>query len=327
LLSPDRLKQLYSTMLYCRLIEEEARRLFDESAAAANRRAVDSHEATEVGAIIGLQATDCVALRQRRNFVGGFILGAPLKQVFSQICSQATTLNHLPARAKQRPKAPLIISGTPSASARINISTGVALAYKTQKKPGVVVVFSGEDATALASWREALDFAAANKLPVVHVVQDELGSESASYGSQSSVDAAACDKGVPTLIVDADDVVAVYRVVHEAIRRARQGHGPALIACKAYRWLGYPEVAPLPHQPSLEEAASEKSNDPISRMEIYLEQKGLWSTGWKEKLVKNFRRQLDAAMPFAQRPSPSKAFGNRKQSSEDMNSGLAVRRH
>jgi pyruvate dehydrogenase E1 component alpha subunit len=187
-------------------------------------------------------------------------------------------------------------------AARLNISTGVALVYKMQKRPGVVVAFSGNDSMALASWQEAMDFAVANKLPIVHVVQDDLGGESANPQGRSSADTSADDIGMPTLIVDGNDVVAVYRVAQEAIRRAREDHGPTLIACKTHRWPGYSGIAPAQHRPP-----SGKPDDPISRMEAYLAQKGLWSEPWKQKLVSAFRKQLDAAAQFARRQSASRA--------------------
>lgn len=295
LLSPDKLKQLYTKMLHCRMIEEEASQLFKETGAARHRRVVGGHEASEVGAIIGLQARDCVAPR-RRDLVASFILGAPLKLVLAQIHAHLANPTSPRISARHRPEAPLIIAGAPAMVARLNISTGVALAYRMQKKPGVVVVFSGDDSMSLASWHEAVDFAVAHKLPIVHVVQDDLGGDSANPKRESSTDTSAGDIGMPTLIVDGNDVVAVYRVAQEAIRRAREGHGPTLIACKTHRWPGYSGIAPAQHRPP-----SGKSDDAIPRMEAYLAQKDLWSEPWKQKLVSAFRKQLDAAVHFARR--------------------------
>ena len=301
MLSPDKLKRLYTKMLHCRLIEEEASQLFKETGVAGTRRLSRGHEATEVGALIDLQARDCVAPR-RRDFVAGFILGAPLKQVVTQIHTALAHSNSPRISARPRSEAPLIIAGAAAMAARLNISTGVALVYKMQKRPGVVVAFSGDDSMALASWQEAMDFALAHKLPIVHVVQDDLGGESANPPGQSSADTSAGDIGMPTLIVDGNDVVAVYRVAQEAIRRAREGHGPTLIACKTHRWPGYSGIAPAQHR-----LPSGKPDDPISRMEAYLAEKGLWSEAWKQKLVSAFRKQLDAAAHSARQRSVSQA--------------------
>jgi TPP-dependent pyruvate/acetoin dehydrogenase alpha subunit len=295
LLSSDRLKQLYTTMLHCRLIAEEAQQLFKESKAAAGHGA-GGQEASEVGALVSLRAQDCVSPR-KRNVAAGFILGAPLKQVFACLYSR---LENPGSYAMPIPegRGPLVISGAAAMAARINISTGVALSYKTQKKRGVVVVFSGDDSMALASWSEAVDFAVAHKLPIVHVVQDDLGGESATAVIQSPANTTGNSR-IPTLIVDGNDVVAVYRVTQEAIRRAREGHGPTLIQCKTHRWPGYSGFVPAHQPPSTGKHA--RAHDPIPSMEAYLMQKGLWSEVWKQKLLKAFRRRLDSAVRSAQK--------------------------
>src|SRR5215813_202628 len=263
LLSPDKLKQLYTTMLHCRLIAEEAQQLFKESKAAASHIGA-GQEASEVGALLGLRTQDCLAPR-KRNFFAGFVLGASLKQVFAGLYAQLENPGSS-AMPLREARGPLIISGAAAMAARLNISTGVALSYKTQKKPGVVLIISGDDSMALASWREAVDFAVAHKLPVVHVVQDDLGGESANSAIQSSTSATGNGR-IPTLIVDGNDVVAVFRVTQEAIRRAREGHGPTLIECKTLRWPGYSGIAPAHHSPASGKQARGMAHDPISSME------------------------------------------------------------
>src|SRR5260370_2698611 len=146
LLGPDKLRQLYTAMLHCRLIEEEVSRLSKDGRIAGNH-SPSRQEATEVGAIIGLRPHDCCAPR-RRDVVAGYILGRPLKAVFTQLLTHSGQAS--PADLERAPgtSSALILSGAAAMAARINISTGVALAYKTQKMPGVVVTFSGGYSTA-----------------------------------------------------------------------------------------------------------------------------------------------------------------------------------
>ncbi|HJX83174.1 MAG TPA: thiamine pyrophosphate-dependent enzyme, partial [Candidatus Angelobacter sp.] len=84
------------------------------------------------------------------------------------------------------------------------------------------------------------------------------------------------DYDMPSIIVDGNDVVAIYRVTHEAIRRAREGHGPALIHC---RNIG--------------------ADDPLKVMENYLKQKRFWSDSWKQKIATAFNRELDRTFAAA----------------------------
>jgi TPP-dependent pyruvate/acetoin dehydrogenase alpha subunit len=91
--------------------------------------------------------------------------------------------------------------------------------------------------------------------------------------------------------VDASDAVAIYRIAFESIRRAREGHGPALILCLPCRWDAQ-KTATMPPQKG---AARWKPHDPVVFMENYLRQKGLWSDQWNKSLVRAFERKLDEA--------------------------------
>lgn len=294
LLSAKKLQQLYSTMLQCRMLKERVRQMFQQGKLTENSRSRTGREAGEVGAMIGLLPEDCVAPR-RQDVVTGFGLGCGLisivglKLVFARLLQPA---NRAPsqAAAARNGSGPRIIAAESAMAARLNISTGVALAYRARKQGNVVVAFSGDDSTALGSWHEAVDFAVTHKLPIVHVVQSDVWTEPpdprllVALKDGDNMGRA----GIPTLAVDGNDVVAVYRVAQECMRRAREGHGPALIECKTQRW------------PPSTASAGDKSDDPIDRMETYLKQKGLWSDAWKQRLVDSFTKQLDAAEKSAE---------------------------
>jgi TPP-dependent pyruvate/acetoin dehydrogenase alpha subunit len=294
-LNSGKLKRLYSSMLRCRMLEERAQMLLEQGEFNRAYQMRIGSEAAEVGAMFDLQPKDCVSCG-RRDVVAGFIRGVPLADVLAQLLTHPQA----PGPNGASPPPPMestagIVAGPSTLAARMNVSAGVALAYKMQKKPNVVMVFSGDDATALSSWRESVAFAVARKLPVVHVVQDDLGDESVALrshamakDSDSSIDA------IPRLIVDGTDAVAVYRVAQEAIRRARQGHGPALIECKTCRWVGHSDVGPKPSHANTNHDPG--SSDPLLSMEAYLKQRGLWSDAWKERLVRSFTKEFEAAI-------------------------------
>lgn len=70
-------------------------------------------------------------------------------------------------------RAPLnIITPASTIAAQLNIGTGVALAYKMQHKPNVVVALSGEGSTSLGFWHEAVNFAGVHKLPIIFVIEN-----------------------------------------------------------------------------------------------------------------------------------------------------------
>src|SRR6059058_4371067 len=168
-LDRDLLKRLYSYMLKCRTVEERARTLFKQGRFSGNYYAAVGQEATEVGAAIDLRTSDTIA-PSHRDFISNLIKGTPLKFMIAQLYARKTS----PDQGRSSPAhcgyAPLnIITPASTIAAQLNIGTGVALAYKMQKKTNIVVAFSGDGSTSLGSWHEALNFAGVARLPIVYV--------------------------------------------------------------------------------------------------------------------------------------------------------------
>src|SRR5207248_4059744 len=240
--------------------------------------------------------------------------GTPLKFMFAQLYARKTS----PDQGRSSPAhcgyAPLnIITPASTIAAQLNIGTGVALAYKMQKKPNIVVAFSGDGSTSLGSWHEALNFAGVAGLPIVYVVQNNLWAEAVSVKLQTAVEdlsVKAQAYGFPGVTVDGNDVVEVYRAAREAIHRARSGGGPTIIECKTYRWYGHSEIDPAKYRDPAE-VEYWKSRDPIPFMENYLTKYKLWSDDFKQQTLESFQKELDAAIDFAEKapyPEPEEAL-------------------
>lgn len=308
-----KLKQIYSTMLKCRTMEEKIRILFKQGRFSGNYYAAVGQEATEVGCAIDLRPTDTIA-PSHRDFISNLIKGTPLKFMISQIYARKTS----PDQGRSSPAhcgyAPLnIITPASTIAAQLNIGTGVALAYKMQKKDDIVMAFSGEGSTSLGFWHEAVNFAGVHQLPIVYVIQNNLWAESVTVKLQCKIEdlsMKASGYGMPGITVDGNDAVAVYRVASEAIHRARTGGGPTLIECKTYRWYGHSEIDPAKYRDPAE-VEYWKSRDPIPFMENYLQKYKLWSDDFKKGILDEFGKELDAAIDFAEKapyPEPEEAL-------------------
>ncbi len=307
LIGNDKLKQLYQTMLQCRLLEERARILKKQARFKGNYYAAVGQEATAVGTAIDLRPEDTIA-PSHRDFITSLIKGVPLEAMFSQLYGRATS----PDKGRSAPAhagyAPLnIITPASTIAAQLNIGTGVALANQMKNNDNVVIAFSGEGSTSLGFWHEALNFAGVRNLPIVYVCQNNLWAESVSVKLQTKVDdisLKAAGYGFPGITVDGNDVVAVYRVAQEAIERARNGGGPTLIEAKTYRWYGHSEIDPAKYR-TAEEVEEWKAKDPIAFMERYLTGKGLFTAEWKQQITDDLTKKLDAAVEFAEKsPQP-----------------------
>jgi TPP-dependent pyruvate/acetoin dehydrogenase alpha subunit len=303
LISNEKLIQLYTTMVKCRMLEERARVLFKQSKFTGNYYAAVGQEAAAVGVAIDLLPEDTIG-PSHRDFIVNFIKGAPLDKMFCQLYARATS----PDKGRSSPAhmgyAPLnVITPSSTIAAQLNIATGVALANKMKKNGKIAVAFSGDGSTSLGFWHEALNFAGVQDLPIVFVCQNNLWAESVPLKLQTKVEDIALKAqayGFPGITVDGNDVVAVYRVASESIARARQGRGPTLIECKTYRWYGHSEIDPAKYRDP-EEVEKWKARDPILKMEKYLTGKGLFSAEMKQKVVDEFNQELDAAIEVAEK--------------------------
>ena len=289
------------------MVEERIRVLYRQGRFAGNYFAAVGQEATEVGATLDLLPEDTVA-GSHRNFVTNIMKGTPLTLLFAHIYGRKTS----PDQGRSAPAhcgyAPLnVITPSSTIAAQQNIGTGIALAYKMQRKANVVVALTGEGATSLGFWHEAVNFAGVHKLPIIFVVENNGYAESVPVSLQTAVEdisVKAAGYGIPGITVDGNDVVAVYTTMREAIDRARSDGGATLIECKTYRWYGHSEIDSGKYRDP-GEVEYWKSRDPIPAMERYLASQNLWSDQWKQELTAEINREIDAAIAFAENsPKP-----------------------
>jgi pyruvate dehydrogenase E1 component alpha subunit len=265
-LDDGKLKRLYSEVLHCRMLSERARRLRGRSVSAGPDDYSPGREAIFAGSLTHLAEGDCV-VSSHRDLICHYAGKTPLKTIFRRL------------RAKKpgdgvEEFSRMIIAPTllPESSAPIGMGTGMALSFKTRKLPFVTMAFSSDEMYGQSPWHEAVRFSALHKLPIVHVIHFPSRTKAKARPDPKDLEAAALSYGMPPIIVDAGDAVAIYRVTFEAIRRAREGHGPALIVCIRTRL------------------------DGLEFMEDYLRKKKLWSDDWRNGLEKKFRAEMDKAV-------------------------------
>jgi len=105
--------------------------------------------------------------------------------------------------------------------------------------------------------------------------------------------------GFPGLVVDGNDVLAVYETTQEAIARARRGEGPTLIECKTYRWMGHSIGDPQDYRKA-EEVEAWKKKDPLQRFEGYLQQKGWLGDSKIKEVYRSVEEEIEAGVQFAE---------------------------
>lgn len=183
----------------------------------------------------------------------------------------------------------------------IPIAVGAALAFAMRKEPRVALAFFGDGATNEGAFHEAANQAGAWKLPAIFFCENNLYGEGTAMERCTPVkDLAvrAAAYGFPGVIVDGNDVLAVYQAVCQAAERARAGAGPTFIEAKTYRLRGHYEGDPQVYR-TPQEIEEWKSKDPIATFRAYLLQSGLLDDGELEEIQGQVFAQLDEAVTFA----------------------------
>ena len=129
----------------------------------------------------------------------------------------------------------------------IPIATGAGLAAQMDGKGRVAVSFFGDGASNAGSFHESLNIAATWKLPMLYVCENNrYAANTAAAETHAREDVAARAHGydIPGIIVDGNDIAAVYDAATTAVARARAGEGPTLIECKLIVGVGTPNAQP-----------------------------------------------------------------------------------
>ncbi|MFQ5665246.1 MAG: thiamine pyrophosphate-dependent dehydrogenase E1 component subunit alpha [Candidatus Binatia bacterium] len=183
----------------------------------------------------------------------------------------------------------------------IPIGTGAALSVQMRSSGQVVGIFFGDGAANQGTFHESLNLAALWRLPAVYVCENNLYAMSTPVREACAVEHIA-DRasayGIPGAQVDGMDVLAVADATHAAVERARAGHGPTLIECKTYRFLGHSKSDQRVYR-SREEEATWRERDPIARFRAVMITRRLAHAAELEKITRQALSAVDAAVEFA----------------------------
>lgn len=158
-------------------------------------------------------------------------------------------------------------------------ATGIAWAFKLRKEPRVAVTFFGDGATSEGDFHEAMNFASVLQAPVVFFCQNNQWAISVPREIQmnsKTVAQKALAYDMPTVMVDGNDVFAVYKAAKEAVERARAGGGPSFIEAVTYRLGDHTTADDARRYRDPEEVSAWTARDPLVRTRKFLERKGLW---------------------------------------------------
>jgi pyruvate dehydrogenase E1 component alpha subunit len=251
-LGPDVLKKMYNDMLIIRWHE---RTNADKRLAGTYRGSghlYAGEEACAVGCMANLRNTgpfeqlDYV-LSTHRDHGDALAKGSSVREVAAEIAMKSTGLDHgfgatmhLSDRRTGLLVSDSIIGGSPI------FGMGVASGVKAKGTDQVVVAFMGDGQWANPMFHTGINNAAIRDLPLIIFITNnqylQYGHYSMTTKLRDLADSAAA-YGIPGVVVDGMDVLAVYDATNTAVKRARAGEGPTLIEAKTYRYYAHSGVS------------------------------------------------------------------------------------
>ncbi len=303
------LLQMYRWMVLGRLFEEKTFELLKLGKLVGFHHPNVGQEAVDVGTCYKLRRDDTI-MPTHRGKLKYLMKGVEMKTMWAGMFGRRNGSGKGVGPASHSGDNSIgLLAGTGLIGSGIPISTGAALAMKLQKKDSVALHFFGDGASNRGDFHEALNMAGALKLPIVYVCDNNCYAMSVSTECAMAIkdiSVRAAGYGFPGLVVDGNDVLAVYEATQEAIARARRGEGPTLIECKTYRLLGHSIGDPQEYR-TAEEVESWKKKDPVQRFESSLKKKRWLSDSQVKETYRSVSEEIEQAVQFAE-SSPMPVF-------------------
>lgn len=193
-----------------------------------------------------------------------------------------------------------ILGATGIVGSGLVLANGPAFSAKYRGTDQVTLCFLGDGASNEGTFHEGLNMASLWQLPVVFICENNLYAESTPQCEHmrcENVADRAAAYNMPGVVLDGNDVLAVYEVVGAAIKQAREGGGPTLIECKTYRQRGHHEGDSQSYR-TQEEVADWMERCPIKRFQEVLLQEGVNEEELKA-IEHAAQEEMQAALKFS----------------------------
>jgi pyruvate dehydrogenase E1 component alpha subunit len=280
-----------------RQFERHVHELYDANLARGVAHLSTGQEAVAVGAAAALQPGDRVFATYRGHH-HCLARGMDPEAAFAEILGRATGVcrgkggsMHLTDTTKGLYGSYAIVGS------HLPIAAGSAWSSMLQGSGEVTVCFFGDGATTIGAFHEALNLASVWRLPVVFVCENNRYSEYTPIDRVCPVPHPAADRapayGLPGVVVDGNDVTAVFGTILATVGQARQGGGPSVVEAETYRHGGHSRADPATYRPRAE-VEQWLARDPIARLEQELGAAGVTSDELERARV-DVERELEEA--------------------------------
>jgi len=298
-MSKELLKKMYRNMLLTRMADDKAVKLQRQGRLGAYPPS-KGQEASQLGPAMVLKEGDWLIWAFRE--MGALLWkGVPLQTLYLYWMGNELG-NVYPEGVKATPSVVPVGSQIPHA-------VGIAYASKLRGEKDITLAYFGDGATSEGEFHEGLNFAGVFKTPNVFVCQNNqfaISTRRERQSASATLAQKAVAYGFPGILVDGNDVLAMYAAANEAVERARKGKGPTLIESYTYRMSDHTTSDDWRKYRSKEEVAEWERKDPLKRFRSYLSAQGI--LGDEASLAKELTDIVEKAAAEAEAvPLPSRS--------------------
>ncbi len=309
----QKLLDVYRRMLLIRAFEERAQEMFQAGQLPRRGHLYSGQEAVAAATLAAVNDDDYVTSTHRGHGHaigrGGNLLAAmaELGGKSAGFCRGKGGSMHVADLDHD------MLGAFPIVGASITMAVGGGLAARVLRNGRVAVAFFGDGASNQGTFHEGLNLAAIWDLPVIFVCENNqyaIFTKQENVMRVKQVAERAAAYGIPGVIVDGMDPLAVYRAVRDAADRARAGRGPTLIEAMTYRWGGHSTGDPGTGYRDRDEVTEWKKRDPIPSLRRYLLESGAYEEAALETIEGEVAHTLKEAVDYtlsAPDPDPSEA--------------------
>ena len=311
------LMEMLRRMVRIRFFEERVIQMVERGEIVGAAHSYIGEEAVAVGTCLALRDDDWMT-GNHRSHGHPIAKGGDVKRAMAELLGKATGFCKGKGGSMHLADFSIGILGESGIlGSAIPTAVGAALGSKLQGNDRVAVPFFGDGASNEGAFHESINLAAIWKLPVIFLCENNQYAVSSSFKkmvASENISDRAASYNIPGVLVDGQDVIAMYEAVSVAVARARAGDGPSLIEGLTYRYhdhsLGLNRIVRAPYRDE-EEVEQWKARDPIKIHKELLLSQDIATQAEIDQLEQEVMQQIDEAVEFAREspyPEPSALF-------------------
>ncbi|MCH7625079.1 MAG: thiamine pyrophosphate-dependent dehydrogenase E1 component subunit alpha [Chloroflexi bacterium] len=305
----DIVMRMLRRMMLIRRFDETVKELVQRGELVGAAHCYIGEEAVAVGACAALRDEDYIT-GNHRSHGHPIAKGGDVRRAMAELLGKAT--GYCKGKGGSMHLADFtigILGESGIVASALPVAVGAALGSRMKGNDRVVLPFFGDGASNQGACHEAMNLAAIWKLPVIFLCENNQYAVTTNFRDTVAVENIS-DRAVaynmPGILVDGQDVMAVYEVTQQAVARARNGQGPSLIEARTYRYEEHSEglnrILREPYRTD-EEVAEWRARDPIDLHSRWLVEQDIATQEEIDGMRAEVAATIEEALQFA-RESP-----------------------